>query len=158
MKRKAISPLIATILLIVVAVALIAIVVAWGRNFTSTSLDDATGAIDVTCMGTAIHIRNCSVSADGNISFLVENIGTKQISSADDFIIHVTNQDTGITTLNEKLSDHDSELGSDGLAPGQMHSVSMTGIAAVEDGKNHEVKVISSICPSDAISTVKNCK
>jgi hypothetical protein len=38
-KKKAISPLIATILLIVVAVAIIAIVVLWGKGFTREGLD-----------------------------------------------------------------------------------------------------------------------
>jgi len=42
-KRKAISPLIATILLIVVAVAIIAIIVSWGKGFTNDSLSKASG-------------------------------------------------------------------------------------------------------------------
>ena len=41
-KRKAISPLIATILLVVVAVAIIGIVVSWGKGFTTSSLDQTT--------------------------------------------------------------------------------------------------------------------
>lgn len=39
-KRKAISPLIAVILLIVVAVAIIAIIVSWGKGFTTDSLNE----------------------------------------------------------------------------------------------------------------------
>ena len=41
-KRKAISPLIATILLIVVAVAIIVIVLSWGKAFTSDSFENTT--------------------------------------------------------------------------------------------------------------------
>ncbi|NCP72303.1 hypothetical protein GW835_02840 [archaeon] len=40
-KRKAISPLIATILLVVVAVAIIGIVLSWGKGFTNTTLSSA---------------------------------------------------------------------------------------------------------------------
>ena len=45
--RKAISPLIATILLVVVAVALIAIVLTWGKTFTRESLDKTTDFADL---------------------------------------------------------------------------------------------------------------
>ena len=45
-KRKAISPLIATILLVVVAVAIIGIIVSWGKGFTTESLGSAS-AIDI---------------------------------------------------------------------------------------------------------------
>lgn len=44
--KKAISPLIATILLVVVAVAIIGIVVSWGKGFTTESLSSAS-AIDI---------------------------------------------------------------------------------------------------------------
>ncbi|NCP72305.1 hypothetical protein GW835_02850 [archaeon] len=40
-KRKAISPLIATILLVVVAIAIIGIVLSWGKGFTNTTLSSA---------------------------------------------------------------------------------------------------------------------
>ncbi len=40
--QKGISPLIATILLIVVAVAIIGIIVSWGKGFTTFSLDQTT--------------------------------------------------------------------------------------------------------------------
>ncbi|MDD4049835.1 MAG: SUMF1/EgtB/PvdO family nonheme iron enzyme [Candidatus ainarchaeum sp.] len=42
-KRKAISPLIATILLVVVAVAIIGIIISWGKGFTNDSLSKASG-------------------------------------------------------------------------------------------------------------------
>ncbi len=45
-KRKGISPLIATILLIVVAVAIIAIIVSWGKGFTNDSLGK-TSSLDI---------------------------------------------------------------------------------------------------------------
>ncbi|MCK9293202.1 hypothetical protein M0P25_03945, partial [archaeon] len=45
--KKAISPLIATILLVVVAVALIAIVLTWGKTFTRESLDKTTDFADL---------------------------------------------------------------------------------------------------------------
>ncbi len=42
-KKKAISPLIATILLVIVAVAIIGIIVSWGKGFTNDSLSKASG-------------------------------------------------------------------------------------------------------------------
>ncbi|NCB13572.1 MAG: hypothetical protein EOM78_18315, partial [Erysipelotrichia bacterium] len=38
LKKKALEPLIASILLIVVAVILVTLVLAWGKNFTSESV------------------------------------------------------------------------------------------------------------------------
>ena len=46
-KKKSISPLIATILLVVVAVALIAVVLTWGKTFTKESLDKTTDFADL---------------------------------------------------------------------------------------------------------------
>jgi FlaG/FlaF family flagellin (archaellin) len=46
-KIKAISPLIATILLIVVAVAIIGIIVSWGKGFTTDSLQEVTSVTDL---------------------------------------------------------------------------------------------------------------
>jgi FlaG/FlaF family flagellin (archaellin) len=46
-KRKAISPLIAVILIIVVAVALIAIILNWGKSFTTSSLEDTKSIADL---------------------------------------------------------------------------------------------------------------
>jgi flagellin-like protein len=46
-KRKAISPLIATILLIVVAVAIIGIIVSWGKGFTTDSLSQTQSVADL---------------------------------------------------------------------------------------------------------------
>ncbi len=47
-KRKAISPLVATILIIVVAVAIIMIVLNWGKAFTQGGLQDATNVTSFT--------------------------------------------------------------------------------------------------------------
>jgi hypothetical protein len=46
-KRNAISPLIAVILIIVVAVALISIILNWGKSFTTSSLDDTRSIADL---------------------------------------------------------------------------------------------------------------
>ncbi|MDD4221340.1 MAG: SUMF1/EgtB/PvdO family nonheme iron enzyme, partial [Candidatus ainarchaeum sp.] len=46
-KKKSISPLIATILLVVVAVVLIAVVLTWGKTFTKESLDKTTDFADL---------------------------------------------------------------------------------------------------------------
>ena len=56
-KRKAISPLIATILLIVVAVAIIAIIVSWGKGFTTDSLGSASAVEIYTESETSFYLQ-----------------------------------------------------------------------------------------------------
>ncbi len=156
--KKAISPLIATILLIVVAVALIAIVVAWGKSFTTSSLSDTSDIVNAECMGSAVQITNCSVDADGNLTFYIENIGSKTISSGDDFLVHLTNLTDSESELNSNLSDYGADFASD-LTPGQMHQVSIAqaDLPGTTNPSRFDVKIISSYCPSDAVATKTNC-
>lgn len=159
--KKAISPLIATILLIVVAVALIAIVIAWGRSFTTDSLADTTGLVDTACVGSAINITNCSVT-DGNMSFYIQNIGSKEFSVGDDFYVNVTNVDSLDSALNKRLDADLDEGFSSPLAPGQMHQVKIdledVDGADLTGGSNRfNVSVTSAFCPQDAKASVSNC-
>ncbi|MDD4049511.1 MAG: hypothetical protein PHX47_00710 [Candidatus ainarchaeum sp.] len=156
--KKAISPLIATILLIVVAVALIAIVVAWGKSFTTDSLSDATGVVDTSCMGAAIQLSNCMINDSNELVFHVKNTGTVDISAGDDLILNIRNTSDGNSTLNLPLSETATTEWA-GLTPGQ------TALITVDDANfpgaatgRYDVEVISNYCASDAVAQIKNCQ
>ncbi len=155
--KKAISPLIATILLIVVAVALIAIVVAWGKSFTIDSLSDATGVVDTSCMGAAIQTSGCMINANDKMIFYVQNIGTVNFPAADDFILNIVNVTDGNSTLNLKRSQTETVWGS-GIAPGQtaMFVIDDANFPGTASGR-YDVKVVSSSCSADAVAQIKNC-
>jgi flagellin-like protein len=70
MKIKAVSPLIATIILIALTVALGAIIVGWARGYVSSQ---------VTNLGAQVEILQVSYNSNGNISILVQNIGSTQL-------------------------------------------------------------------------------
>ena len=71
MKIKAVSPLIATIILIALTVALGAIIVGWARGYVSSQ---------VTNLGAQVQILQVSYNnSNGNIAILVQNIGSTQL-------------------------------------------------------------------------------
>lgn len=153
---KAISPLIATILLIVVAVALIAIVVAWGKSFTTDSLSDATGVVDTSCMGAAIQISNCTITGADKMTFIVQNTGSINFPTGDDFLINIVNVADGNTTLN--LNRSATETTWSGISSGQsvQFVIDDANFPGTASGR-YNVKVISSYCPTDAVAEIKNC-
>jgi len=73
MKIKAVSPLIATIILIALTVALGAIIVGWAKGYVSNQ---------VTNLGAQVEILQVTYNnSNGNISILVQNIGSTQLSA-----------------------------------------------------------------------------
>ena len=73
MKIKAVSPLIATIILIALTVALGAIIVGWARGYVSSQ---------VTNLGAQVEILQVTYNSNGNfanISILAQNIGSTQL-------------------------------------------------------------------------------
>jgi len=79
-KKRGVSPLIATILLISFAVALGAVVMNWGRNLDISMSGDI-------CSGVSIKLRNIDdvqvcysgVGKDGYINFIIDNNGNRNI-------------------------------------------------------------------------------
>jgi hypothetical protein len=57
--------------LVVVAVVLVTIVLSWGKNFTTDSLNDVTSLTDDSCMDTVgtLSVSDCRIQPDGNITF-----------------------------------------------------------------------------------------
>jgi len=71
MKIKAVSPLIATIILIALTVALGAIIVGWARGYVSSQVSN---------LGAQVQILQVSYNdSNGDISILVQNIGSTQL-------------------------------------------------------------------------------
>jgi len=70
MKIKAVSPLIATIILIALTVALGAIIVGWARGYVSSQ---------VTNLGAQVEILQVTYDSNGNIAILAQNIGSTQL-------------------------------------------------------------------------------
>ncbi|MDD3178025.1 MAG: hypothetical protein PHR26_00740 [Candidatus ainarchaeum sp.] len=151
--KKGISPLIATVLLIVVAVALVAIVLNWGKSFTTNSLSETGNIIDTTCTGASLTIPSCSV-IDGNIVFYVKNIGSNyDFTTADDFLIQVSS-DGGDYNGSNTISSYSTWAG---LTSGQQVKVNMDISDLGLTGDTFNVTVKSSVCSSDATYTFKNC-
>jgi len=155
--KKAISPLIATILLIVVAVALIAIVVAWGKSFTTDSLSDATGVVDTTCMGAAIQLSGCTITDENEMVFYAQNSGSVNFPTGDDFTINLFNEVAGTSRLNIKVSET-ATTGWAGISPGQTAEIRIDDANFPGNADEvYRVEVASSYCSSDAIAQIKKC-
>ncbi len=60
---KGISGLIATILLIVVAVVLVGILLSWGQNFVLKGTSQASETIDTSCNGASVNIISCDYNS-----------------------------------------------------------------------------------------------
>jgi FlaG/FlaF family flagellin (archaellin) len=152
MKRKGVSALIATILLIVVSVALIAIILTWGKSFTNDSISQASNVIDDSCDGAQIKVSNCMID-DDNVTFFVENIGTTYTFAATDVFK---------IDLKDESNDYNGGLSIDdyitwaALAPGETVLVDMD-IPANITGNIIDVTVRSSICTANARYTFINC-
>jgi flagellin-like protein len=156
MIKKAISPLIATILLIVVAVALIAIVLTWGKSFTTNNLAD-TDVVDSSCVGAAIDIYDCSVNSDNNAILYVRNIGsTYSFATSDIFKIDVLS-DTGTYASGLNITDYDLASTWAGLAPGETQQINLDLNGNSVTGNFFDITVRSSVCSAEAVSTYKNC-
>jgi flagellin-like protein len=161
--KKAISPLIATILLIVVAVALIAIVVAWGKSFTTDSLSDATGVVDTSCMGAAIQLSGCTITDTNDMVFYIQNTGSVNFPAGDDFTINLFNEAEGTSKLNLSVS-QTATTGWAGITPGQTAMITLedanfptTASGGHVSDEVYRVEVISEYCSSDAIAQIKKC-
>jgi len=71
MKIKAVSPLIATIILIALTVALGAIIVGWARGYVSSQVSNLGAQVQI--------LQVIYNSSSGNISILAQNIGSTQL-------------------------------------------------------------------------------
>jgi len=73
MKIKAVSPLIATIILIALTVALGAIIVGWAKGYVSNQVSNLGAQVQI------LQVSYKSSNSNANISILVQNIGSTQL-------------------------------------------------------------------------------
>ncbi len=109
MKKRAVSPLISTVLLITFAVALGAFIMNWGKIFTRDQIDDAELRSDreLECsldIGLEIYEINGEpqlfyVNSTGNITFMLKNSGTTAINSIRVVVIGQNNLDINVTDI-----------------------------------------------------------
>lgn len=152
MKKKALSPLIATILLVVVAVVLITIVLTWGKNFTTSSLDKTNDVIDDSCRGATIAITDCDINSDNFIKFYVRNTSDSYtFPDSDDFTVDFKDSSDNFDAGNAISPTMSS------LSPGETIQGDMNLTAEGITGTYVDVTVKSSMCPNDAIATYRNC-
>ena len=139
--KKAVSPLIATILLIVVAVVLVTVVLTWGRGFTQDSLDEVSGITD-DCIETFGTLAITSCSLDTN-SVILKNNGNYTFDENWTAEILSDGVITDGTILVGEATD---------LAPGK----SITIILSEDINAGNQVTIINSACPVDARAS-KTC-
>ena len=151
-KKKGVSPLIATILLIVVAVILVTIVLTWGKNFASDSLAQV-GDVGVdNCSGSSITLTNCQISS-GNAVFTVRNNSSNNYTFPATDVLKVFAVDDIGGSYSSEL-DLNTSAGTTwdvALEPGQMQGAKATvsGLSG-----NITVTVRSETCPNDAIARI----
>ena len=106
-KLKGISPLIATVLIIIVAVVLVGILLSWSQNFVQTNTSNADSAIDTSCSGAALNFMNCDYNSIGDkLFFTIVNSG--DIIFKADQNINVTLVDSNYDLNNSNLNVLDS--------------------------------------------------
>jgi len=101
--NKGISGIVATILLIVVAVILVGILLSWGQNFVQKGTSDADNVIDTSCTGASINIISCDYnSVSETIKFTLVNAGSISFSSDSNFNVLLidANNDLNSSNLN----------------------------------------------------------
>jgi len=113
--KKGVSPLIATVLLIAFAVALGAVVMNWGKSFTTETINyaETTSATSVGCTLdvslTAVQIGGnpqiCYNESEHRIDFIVRNNGNRDI---DDIELQVITK--VITVINESVNESGYEI------------------------------------------------
>jgi flagellin-like protein len=161
LNKKAVSPLIATILLIVVAVILVTIVLTWGKDFASSSLSTVDDAISDNCVGVSLSISNCTIDADNNqVTFFLRNISTDSYAFPDTekFKVYLTDSSGNTYASELDLNGTDGVTAITGLNNGEMKA----GKAATDVVTPNLVTTTGTIkvtvrpetvCPTDATAT-----
>ncbi len=112
--KKALSPLIATILLIVVAVALVAIILSWGSDFVIRNTSDADKSLDKDCIGAYINFLSCNYNSDLNkLEVNIVNSGKVNFRADQNFNVFLTDSQNKVDISNVNV------LGSKALRAGE---------------------------------------
>ncbi|MFA5745277.1 MAG: hypothetical protein WCX82_00885 [archaeon] len=153
--KKAIEPLIATILLVVVAVILVTIVLAWGKNFANEGLNKTNDTLNDSCEGATINISRCDYNGvDGNITFLLRNTSDKYTFTASDFNCNTADDSNALNNeMNIAVTGQSASL-----TPGQtIQGTCPSGVINAAAGAKVTLNVRSVTCPNLAVSEMRGC-
>ncbi len=159
-RKKGVSPLIATILLIVVAVILVTIVLTWGKNFATESLAKTGDVVSSNCVGISLSVSNCTIDADNDrVVFFLRNNSTNSYSfpANETFKVYLSDN-LGNTYLSElDLNGTDGTTAITGLNNGEMKAAKATTEPAGSSldfttGIITAVVRPNTVCPTDAVA------
>ncbi len=103
---KAISGIIATILLIVVAVILVGILLSWGQNFVQKGTSNADNVIDTSCTGASVNIISCDYNSIAEtIKFTLVNAGSVPFSTDTNFNVLLIDANNDLNSSNLNVLD-----------------------------------------------------
>lgn len=107
--RKAISPIISTILLIVVALALIAILLSWGSNFITRSTTEVDDSVERECTGAYISFDSCDYNeTDEKLTVVFTNTGSVNFKQDFNFNVILRDADNNMDFSNVNVLDSES--------------------------------------------------
>jgi flagellin-like protein len=107
--KKAISGIIATILLIVVAVILVAILLSWGQNFVQQGTSSADNVIDTSCTWASVNILSCDYNSIAEtIKLTIVNAGSITFNRDTNFNILLIDSDNNLDSSNLNVLDSNS--------------------------------------------------
>jgi FlaG/FlaF family flagellin (archaellin) len=96
---KSVSPLIAVILLIVVALAIVTILLSWSQNFVQRKTASVDDAIDTSCNGADITIIDCDYnSLSDTLSLIMTNSGYVDFATNNEFSLILIDANKTLTT------------------------------------------------------------
>ncbi len=143
--KKAVSPLIATILLIVVAVILVTVVLTWGKTFATDSLADTSGITDdCTAAVGSLYASNCAIGT-GEITLRLKNVGS---------YTYVSNFDADVYPVGLDVNSHTDVVTVAGLDPGVTKIVTITDAYYTSANGPFDVTIKSQDCPTDGYTNI----
>ena len=139
--RKAVSPIVATLLLILIAVAAAVVLYSWVSGLTSST--KTTGAERT---GVAFTIEAAKINATGNITTIwVRNVGSVPIDNGT-WSLYILDPTTGnVVTENTSWTFNST------ISPGELKNLNVTGITGLNSGDYYTVRVVSPQGVSDSI-------
>ena len=146
-KKKGLEPLIATILLIVVAVILVTIVLAWGKNFSTEGLSKTNQVLEDTCSAATINLSNCDYNqTTDTITFYLKNTSSSYTFAVNDFNANIIDD---ANVLNSQMN---VSLTSTAISPGA--TVIVSKATTITDTTRAKVQVRSTTCPNIAFGEI----
>ncbi|MFH0905806.1 MAG: hypothetical protein V1824_00545, partial [archaeon] len=102
--KKAVSPIIATVLIVLVSVVLTGILLSWGVNYIQQKQNLADNTIDTSCIGADITISTCDYNTTGeSLSFVLINSGKVNFNEENKFNLILIDADNTLDNSNTDI-------------------------------------------------------